>query len=76
MKKSIENRKVCHESGEIMVLNDRCSWKDHLYSIEEELKIEGQIKFCIFHDRTGDSWRVQGIPVQPDSFICRYESHL
>lgn len=30
-----------------------------------------EIKFVIFHDQSG-GYRVQGIPVQPDSFICRY----
>ncbi|XP_050306140.1 MYG1 protein [Anthonomus grandis grandis] len=75
VKRSIENRKSLHDSGEIMLLTDRCSWKDHLYALEEELKIEGEIKFCVFHDRGGDSWRVQGIPLQPDSFICRVFLH-
>lgn len=75
VKKSILNRKEADPSGEIFVLEERCSWKDHLYAIEEELGIEGELKFVIFHDMTG-SWRVQGIPVQPDSFICRLNFFL
>ncbi|KAH1015243.1 hypothetical protein HUJ05_013005 [Dendroctonus ponderosae] len=74
VERSIRNRKQEHESGEIIVFNDRCSWKEHLYSLEEEMNIVGQIKFCIFHDQR-DDWRVQGIPVQPDSFICRVFLH-
>lgn len=70
MKKAIENRKKVHESGEIILLEDRCPWKDHLMALEEEMGIVGQLKFCIFHDNT-DSWRVQAIPIHPDSFICR-----
>ncbi|XP_066146882.1 MYG1 exonuclease isoform X2 [Euwallacea fornicatus] len=75
VKKSIEDRKDVHESGQIIVLNDRCCWKNHFFSIEEELKIEGDIKFCLFYDQIGDSWRVQGIPIQPDSFVCRVFLH-
>ncbi|CAH1163954.1 unnamed protein product [Phaedon cochleariae] len=74
VKKSIENRKKVHESGQIMLLEERCPWKDHLLSLENELEISDEIKFCIFHDE-GGSWRVQGIPVQPDSFICRVFLH-
>lgn len=70
MRKSIETRTQVHKSGEIILLTERCPWKDHLQSLEEEMGISGEIKFCIFHDK-GDSWRVQGIPIQPDSFICR-----
>ncbi|XP_066245749.1 MYG1 exonuclease isoform X2 [Euwallacea similis] len=75
VKKSIESRKEVHKSGQIMVLNDRCSWKNHLYSIEEELKIEGELKFCLFHDENSDTWRIQAIPIQPNSFVCRVFLH-
>ncbi|KAJ8925949.1 hypothetical protein NQ315_009802 [Exocentrus adspersus] len=74
VRKAIDARKGVHESGEIILLTERCPWKDHLQSLEEEMGISGEIKFCIFHDK-GDSWRVQGIPIQPDSFICRVFLH-
>lgn len=70
MKKAIERRFEVCRTGEIVELKERCSWKDHLLSLEEEMGITGEIKFVIYHDAT-DSWRVQGIPQQPDSFICR-----
>ncbi|XP_018579368.1 UPF0160 protein isoform X2 [Anoplophora glabripennis] len=74
VRKAIETRTQVHKSGEIILLTERCPWKDHLQSLEEEMGISGEIKFCIFHDK-GDSWRVQGIPIQPDSFICRVFLH-
>uniref|UniRef100_A0A6P7FM67 UPF0160 protein n=1 Tax=Diabrotica virgifera virgifera TaxID=50390 RepID=A0A6P7FM67_DIAVI len=74
VKKSIESRNQVHENGQIVLLNERCPWKDHLLALEEYLGISGQIKFVIFHD-AGDSWRVQAIPIQPDSFICRVFLH-
>lgn len=70
VKKAITDRKTVYSTGEIIELKERCPWKDHLLSLEEEMDISGQIKFVIFHDKS-DSWRVQGIPVQPDSFVCR-----
>ncbi|KAK9869217.1 hypothetical protein WA026_002967 [Henosepilachna vigintioctopunctata] len=71
---SMERRNEVHSSGEIFVLEERCPWKDHIYNIEEELGIQGLIKFVIFHDM-GGSWRVQGVPIQPDSFVCRVFLH-
>ncbi|KAK9721056.1 Uncharacterized protein family (UPF0160) [Popillia japonica] len=74
VKSAILNRKTFYPSGEIIKLEERCPWKDHLLSLEEELGVNGEIKFVIFHDPS-DSWRIQGIPVQPDSFICRVFLH-
>ncbi|CAH1983347.1 unnamed protein product [Acanthoscelides obtectus] len=70
VRNAIEKRHEVHKGGEIILLEERCPWKDHLLSLEEEMGIAGEIKFCIYHDK-GESWRVQGIPLQPDSFICR-----
>lgn len=44
-------------------------WKEHLFDIEQELNIDPIIKFVIFKDKT---YRVQGIPIQTGSYICRY----
>ncbi|KAI4468361.1 metal dependent hydrolase - related [Holotrichia oblita] len=74
VKGAILDRKTFHPSGEIVKLGERCPWKDHLLSLEEELGVNGEIKFIIFHDPS-DSWRIQGIPIQPDSFICRVFLH-
>jgi uncharacterized UPF0160 family protein len=74
VRSSIENRKKIHPTGEIMLLEERCPWKDHLMALEDEMNIGGELKFVIFHD-PNDSWRVQGIPIQPDSFICRVFLH-
>ncbi|XP_063907919.1 MYG1 protein [Zophobas morio] len=74
VRSSIENRTKVHESGEIMILQERCPWKEHLMALEEEMGIQDQLKFVIFHDKS-DSWRVQGIPIQPDSFVCRVFLH-
>lgn len=68
---AIEQRYKVDGSGEIIVLRESCPWKDHLFILEEEMGLSGQIKFAIYEDSNG-SWRVQGVPIQPGSFICRY----
>lgn len=75
VKKAIENRKNVHESGQIIELTERCPWKQHLLDLEEEMNIKNEIRFAIYHENLNDSWRVQGIPIQPDSFICRVFLH-
>ncbi|KAF7267616.1 hypothetical protein GWI33_019108 [Rhynchophorus ferrugineus] len=75
VKKSIEGRKLVDDSGKIMQLIERCAWKEHFFSLEEDMDIKGQIQFCIFSDESDNSWRVQGIPIHPESFICRTFLH-
>ncbi|XP_017779279.1 PREDICTED: UPF0160 protein [Nicrophorus vespilloides] len=74
VKNAIKTRLITHESGAVIQLSDPCPWKEHLLQLEEELGMSNQIKFVIYPDSNG-SWRVQGIPVQPDSFICRVFLH-
>ncbi|XP_044739894.1 MYG1 protein-like [Chrysoperla carnea] len=67
VKESIEKRFDVHKTGEIIELANRCPWKEHLRTLEKELRIIGKIKFAIFQDCTGE-WRVQGVP---DGRNCR-----
>lgn len=70
VKKSIEKRFDVYKTGEIMELEARCPWKEHLFSLEKELGIKDEIKYVIFQDIKGQ-WRVQGVPTEPNGFICR-----
>lgn len=56
-------------SGQIMELKGQFPWKDHLFDLEKEQKIEGVLKYVIF--QSNDNWRVQAVPVQPKSFVLR-----
>jgi len=67
---AIKKRMEYHPSGEILVLESFCPWKDHLFQVEEELKIKPEIKYCLFKDGGGDS-RIQCVPVRSDSFANR-----
>ncbi|GLH06119.1 UPF0160 protein MYG1, mitochondrial [Gryllus bimaculatus] len=68
---ALNNRYKAHESGEIMIFdNDTfCPWKEHLFDLEAETKIDPNIKFVLFCDR--GVWRVQAVPVAVGSYICR-----
>ena len=46
-------------SGEIIELEGGgCPWKEHLFELEKDLKIEVPIKFVIYTDQN-NKWRVQ-----------------
>ena len=46
-------------SGEIIELQGGgCPWKEHLFELEKDLKIEVPIKFVIYTDQN-NKWRVQ-----------------
>ncbi|CAH2238547.1 jg1478 [Pararge aegeria aegeria] len=70
VKSALEERSEVHESGEIVVFKERFPWKEHLFDLEQELGLVGEIKFAIFNDKI-DSWRVQAVPVEPNSFVTR-----
>ena len=66
---AVENRFNVHKSGEIIELSTSCPWKEHLVQLEADNDLKGVVKFVIFS--TENDWRVQGIPIAPNSFICR-----
>ncbi|KAF2074842.1 hypothetical protein CYY_003868 [Polysphondylium violaceum] len=67
---AINFRKDVHSSGEIIVLEHFCPWKDHLYSLEKSMEIKTPIKFVLFADTAG-SWRIQAVNVNSHSFSLR-----
>lgn len=59
-----------HPSGEIIVLDSFCPWKEHLYAIEKEQDARGSIKFVLFAD-SSSKWRVSTVLVTSTSFEFR-----
>jgi uncharacterized UPF0160 family protein len=51
VKIAIEKRKSVDGSGEIILLETICPWKDHLYELEEEMGVETPLKYCIYEVR-------------------------
>lgn len=67
----IEGRWEIDPSAEIMVLNRFCPWKLHLFELEEEMKVAPPIKYVLYEDDRGKTWRVQAVAVSPDRFESR-----
>jgi len=47
--------------------------QEHLFQLEAEHGIadDGLPLYIIYPDEAGANWRVQAVPISPDSFICR-----
>ena len=71
VRKAIEDRTSVHSSGQIINLKDGgVPWREHLFDLESELGIQGQLKCVLFKDTSG-SWRVQAVPISVHSFELR-----
>jgi len=69
--KSLEERFKVHSSGKIMLLeNGGCPFKEHLYELEEEQGVAGEILYVIFTDQNG-TWRVLAVGVKDEGFKSR-----
>lgn len=60
-----------HPSGEVIVLDRFCPWKEHLYAIEKENDARGDIKFVLFAD-SSTKWRISTVSVTSTSFEFRF----
>lgn len=75
VEKAWRNRGEDCVTGEILVLREWAPWKGHLYDIEsEEIATEKtlcKVLYIVYQDSTRASWRVQCVPVAPQSFSSR-----
>ncbi|KAI5616267.1 UPF0160 protein MYG1, mitochondrial, partial [Silurus asotus] len=68
---AIQTRHQVDASGEILLLTQGgCPWKDHLFSLEKEQKLDLTIKFVLYPDQNGQ-WRVQCVPAGLNTFHNR-----
>lgn len=67
---AINDRLSVDPSGKIVILRQFCPWKEHLFDVEKELDLQGQIQFVLFEDSAG-SWRVSTVPVVANSYKFR-----
>lgn len=68
---TISNRFTVHSSGQIALIETGgCPWKDHLFSLEDELGIKGQILYLLYEDLSGQ-WRIQCVPEELGTFTNR-----
>lgn len=67
----VRDRAAVDPSGRIVVLERFCPWKEHLYDVERELGLVGEVLFVLFADSSG-SWRVSTVPQSATSFRFRH----
>lgn len=69
---ALEKRFQTHKSGRILQLSTFCPWKEHYFSLEEELgnDLNPKIDYVIFQD-SNKTWRIQCMPISPSSFELR-----
>jgi uncharacterized UPF0160 family protein len=70
VRKAWEERESFHESKSMLFFPKMCPWKEHLFTIEEEEKNEGEVNFVLFTDARG-MWRVNTVPPNLSSFDMR-----
>eukprot|EP00249_Psilotum_nudum_P005391 c18828_g1_i1 orf=164-1345(-) len=67
----ITRRKEVDPSEEIMHLKRYVPWKEHIFEIEEELKVEPSIKYMLYQDGSSQQWRIQAVATGFASFQSR-----
>lgn len=70
---ALEKRFKTHKSGCVLELSTSCPWKEHYFLLEEELgdDLNPKISYVIFEDTSNGTWRIQSMPVSPESFELR-----
>ncbi|KIM66170.1 hypothetical protein SCLCIDRAFT_354334 [Scleroderma citrinum Foug A] len=73
VKASLSTRHQVYTSGEILLFEQFVPWKEHLFELEEEHGIsrEALPLYVIYPDEFGGNWRIQAVPVSPESFESR-----
>jgi len=71
--KAVQTRKTIHPSGKIMVFETSVPWKEHLFTLEQELGVPEEEKplYVLYGEGPGKNWRIQAVPVSKDTFLSR-----
>ncbi|XP_035858205.1 UPF0160 protein MYG1, mitochondrial [Sander lucioperca] len=71
VEEAVKGRHQVDPSGEVVMFSQGgCPWKEHLFALEKELKVEAPIKFVLYPDQNGQ-WRVQCVPAGLNTFQNR-----
>ena len=71
VEKAVLDRLETDPSGEIICFaSGGLPWKNHLYDLEKEHKIDPLVKFVLYTDQ-GGMWRIQAVTVEGQSFENR-----
>ncbi|XP_059688816.1 MYG1 exonuclease [Gavia stellata] len=71
VEEAIRRRFEVDASGVVLELpQGGCPWKEHVFSLEQELALPEPLQLVLFPDRSGQ-WRVQSVPAGPHTFQSR-----
>ena len=57
-----------HPSGKVMTLTRFAPWKEHLFDLEAEAKMEGFVLYVLYQDDRELKWRVACVPKELSAF--------
>ncbi|TFK57282.1 metal-dependent protein hydrolase [Heliocybe sulcata] len=60
-------------SGQILLFTEFAPWKEHLFELEAQQAMPEESKpvYVVYPDETAGNWRIQAVPVSPESFESR-----
>jgi len=70
----ISSKEAVDPTARIILLEQFLPWKEHLFELEQEadsVAQPNQAIYVIYPDETANTWRVQAVPISPDSFESR-----
>ncbi|XP_074990143.1 MYG1 exonuclease [Calonectris borealis] len=71
VEEAVRRRFEVDASGVVLELpQGGCPWKEHVFSLEQELALPDPLQLVLFPDR-GGQWRVQSVPAGPRTFQSR-----
>jgi len=64
-------RATVHPSGKVLHLTTYCPWQDHLFELEQDAGVPGQVLYVLYADSKGTSVRIHAVPDKVGSFALR-----
>ncbi|KZT30402.1 metal-dependent protein hydrolase [Neolentinus lepideus HHB14362 ss-1] len=70
---ALSQRSNIDPSGKIILFTQFAPWKEHLFELEAEQAIPEESKpiYVVYPDETSGNWRIQAVPISPESFESR-----
>ncbi|KAF6765936.1 GAMM1 protein [Ephemerocybe angulata] len=69
-----QSKEAFDKEGRVLVFEKFVPWKEHLFDLEESEGsgvAKGAATYVVYPDEAGGNWRIQAVPVAPQSFESR-----
>ncbi len=66
-----QGRATVHPSGKVLHLTTYCPWQDHLFELELDAGVPGEVLYVLYADSKGSSVRIHAVPEKVGSFALR-----